>query len=79
MLPEGAGEGISAQVTAAHRGRYDIVSDRGADPARIKGSKYYNRDEVFPTTGDFVMLDWQESGSPTKQTGFGRPAQPNLA
>lgn len=62
MLPEGEESGIPARVTAAHRGRYDIVCEQGAGPAHLKGSEYYNRGEVFPTTGDFVMLDWQEGG-----------------
>lgn len=61
-LPEGAGEGIPARITAAHRTRFDIICDRGAGSARLKGSEYYNREEAFPTTGDFVLVDWQECG-----------------
>lgn len=54
--------GIPARITASYRDRYEIVSDMGKGSAHLKGSEYYNKDEVFPTTGDFVMIDWQESG-----------------
>ncbi len=61
LFPDNYGRGIPARITASYRDRYDIICEYGAGPARLKGSEYYNKDEVFPTTGDFVMIDWQEN------------------
>lgn len=60
-LPDGA-SGIPARVTAAHRERYEIVCERGVGFARLKAAEYYGGTEKFPTTGDFVTVDWQEGG-----------------
>lgn len=61
MAEEGM-PGIPARVTAAHRGRYEVVCDLGEGYAKLKSSVYHNGEELFPTTGDFVMIDWQQSG-----------------
>lgn len=53
---------LPARVTAVHRGRYDIVCNAGTGPARLKSGAYYADDALYPTTGDFVLLDWQDQG-----------------
>jgi len=62
MMPEGAG-GIPARITAVHKERYGIVCEYGQTYARLKTSVYYGEgNESFPTTGDFVMINYNESG-----------------
>ncbi|HEX3017272.1 MAG TPA: ribosome small subunit-dependent GTPase A [Caproicibacter sp.] len=61
MLPESA-DGIPGRVTATYRDLYEVVCDNGCGIARLKTGKYYAGKEIFPTTGDFVLLDWQDSG-----------------
>lgn len=53
---------LTARITATFRDRYDIVCERGEGSARLKKSEYYSGSEAFPTTGDFVMAEWQENG-----------------
>lgn len=52
--------GIPARVTAVHRDSFAIVCDQGSGLAQVKRGEYYKGSEDFPTTGDFVLLDWQE-------------------
>ncbi len=60
---ENGAQGIPARITATHRDRYEIVCSRGAGSARLKIGTFYDKAEAeIPTTGDFVMLDWNESG-----------------
>lgn len=55
--------GIPARITAVHKERYDAVCEFGEIHARLKAGVYYNDcREEFPTTGDFVMLEYNESG-----------------
>ncbi len=54
--------GIPARVTAVHKERYEIVCEHGMTHARLKSKEYYNGNEVFPTTGDFVMIDYVPNG-----------------
>ena len=62
MLPEGAA-GIPARVTAVHRERYALVCEHGEVFGRLKSSEYYDRSgESFPTTGDFVLIDYNAAG-----------------
>ncbi len=52
-----------ARVIAVHKDRFDIVSNYGISSARIKRGKFYdNPDSIYPTTGDFVLIEWNESG-----------------
>ena len=54
---------IPARVTAVHKERYELVCERGECAAVLKSSVYFNGgDQPFPTTGDFVLLDWNDSG-----------------
>ncbi len=54
--------GIPARVTAVHKERYEIVCEYGMSHARLKTKEYYGGTEVFPTTGDFVMINYIENG-----------------
>ena len=54
--------GIPARITAQHKARYEIVCDRGITHARLKASEYYAGRNLFPTTGDFVMVNYVENG-----------------
>jgi len=56
-------EGKNARITATHRDRYEIVSERGTGFARIKTSEYYDKtDSEIPTTGDYVEIDYNPIG-----------------
>lgn len=54
--------GIPARVTAVHKERYEIVCQYGITHARLKTKEYYREDEVFPTVGDFVMIQYVPNG-----------------
>ena len=54
---------IPARIVATHRDRYEIVSDKGNGFAKIKRGCYYdNPNSIYPTTGDFVLIEWNETG-----------------
>ena len=55
-------EGIPARITAQHKERYEIVCEHGISHARLKTKEYYAGTEMFPTTGDFVMINYIENG-----------------
>ncbi|MDR2558748.1 MAG: GTPase RsgA [Oscillospiraceae bacterium] len=58
FLPEDA-TGIPARVTAVHRGRYELICGHGHVSGKLKSSVYFNQSgEEYPTTGDFVMIDY---------------------
>ena len=61
MIPPNAA-GTPARITASHRGRFAFVCDAGSGFAHLKSSEYRSGDETYPTTGDFVLIDWQEDG-----------------
>ncbi len=54
--------GIPARVTAVHKERYEIVCEHGLTHARLKTKEYYVDTQDFPTTGDFVMINYIENG-----------------
>ena len=54
--------GIPARITAQHKERYEIVSQHGTGWARLKTKEYYAGTELFPTVGDYVMVDYIENG-----------------
>lgn len=54
--------GVPARVTAVHKGRFCVVSDYGEGYAQLKGKEYYYSDAVFPTVGDFVLIDFNSDG-----------------
>ena len=54
---------IVARIIATHKGRYEIVCDKGPGYAQIKRGVYYdNPNSIYPTTGDFVLIEWNTSG-----------------
>lgn len=62
ILPENV-EGIPARITAVHRERYEFICEYGQSYGKLKASIYYNEQhESFPTTGDFVLIQYNESG-----------------
>ena len=54
--------GIPARVTAVHKERYEIVCEHGITHARLKTKEYYVNTQDFPTTGDFVMINYIDNG-----------------
>lgn len=59
---EAPNKGTPARVTAVHRDLFELVCDNGAGLARLKTGEYYSGEENWPTTGDFVLIDWIENG-----------------
>lgn len=54
---------IPARVTAVHKERYALVCDRGECYGRLKSAVYFNGGtQEFPTTGDFVLIQFNELG-----------------
>ncbi len=51
--------GIPARISAVHRNRFEIICEFGTGFAKLKTSQYLIGKEIIPTTGDFVLLDWQ--------------------
>ena len=58
----GRQEGTIARITSVHRDRYGIAGDFGEGHARLKAGEYYAGEEIFPTAGDFVRIDYIENG-----------------
>lgn len=54
--------GIPARITAHHKERYEIVCQEGVTHARLKTKEYYVNQQDFPTTGDYVMINYIENG-----------------
>ena len=54
--------GIPARVTAVHKERYEIVCGHGMTHARLKTKEYFVDTRDFPTTGDFVMINYVPNG-----------------
>lgn len=61
MMPENA-QGIPARITAVHRERYALVCEYGETYGRLKPTEYYDGFEEFPTTGDFVLINFNPNG-----------------
>lgn len=53
---------MPARIIAVHKERFEAVCDKGFCHAVLKSSEYYNGEELFPTVGDFVLLDYNDSG-----------------
>jgi ribosome biogenesis GTPase len=52
--------GIPARITAVHRKLFECITEKGECKAHLKTSEFRDAEESIPTTGDFVLLDWQE-------------------
>lgn len=62
-MPQGEAAGIPARVTAVHKERYELVCEYGPVFGRLKTGVYYaDGGESFPTTGDFVLISFNQSG-----------------
>lgn len=59
---QGDAMGVPARITAVYRSHYKCVCDHGIGLARLKAGAYRAGMEETPTTGDFVLLDWQANG-----------------
>ena len=54
---------IPARVTTVHKERYAFVCEHGECFGRLKSSNYFGGgSEEFPTTGDFVLVNYNFSG-----------------
>jgi len=63
LAARGTSGEIPARVTAVHKERYELVCDLGDCFGRLKSSVYYNGGgQPFPTTGDFVLIQYNENG-----------------
>ena len=52
-----------ARIIATHKDRYEIVCNNGQGFAKIKRGCYYdNPNSIYPTTGDFVIIEWNSIG-----------------
>lgn len=52
-----------ARIIATHKDRYEIACNNGHGFAKIKRGCYYdNPNSIYPTTGDFVLIEWNEYG-----------------
>ncbi|MBN2878732.1 MAG: ribosome small subunit-dependent GTPase A [Clostridia bacterium] len=53
---------IPARITAVFQGMYEIATDYGISKAKLKGNYILNNpsEEMIPTVGDFVLVDYQE-------------------
>lgn len=59
----GLADEIPARITAVHKERYALVCDRGEGYGRLKSAVYFNDGaEPFPTTGDFVLIQYNDLG-----------------
>ena len=58
----GEASGTIARVTAVHKDRYEIVCDYGQTHARLKTREYFVDSQDFPTTGDFVKINYIHNG-----------------
>lgn len=54
---------IPARIVTTYRNRYEIVCDKGNGFAKLKKGSYYdNPNAIYPTTGDFVLIYWNDNG-----------------
>ena len=55
---------ILARVTAVHKERYEVVSEKGSGFAVLKRGAYQGKDaaEEYPAVGDYVALRYEDTG-----------------
>ena len=62
-MDRGEDQRIPARVTACHKERYELACERGAAFGRLKAGVYHaGSPEHYPTTGDFVLIEYNDSG-----------------
>ena len=73
-----------ARIIATHKDRYEIVCNNGQGFAKIKRGCYYdNPNSIYPTTGDFVIIEWNSTGDSMicetlkRESSFSRTASSN--
>lgn len=55
--------GMPARIITTYRDRYEIICDKGVAFARLKKKSYYdNPNSIYPTIGDFCLVEWNETG-----------------
>ncbi len=54
--------GIPARITACHKNKFEFICDNGEGLAHLKTSEYFMGNEIYPTTGDFVLIDYRTDG-----------------
>lgn len=54
--------GIPARITACHKNKFEFICDNGEGLAHLKTSEYFAGDKIYPTTGDFVLIDYRTDG-----------------
>lgn len=54
--------GLPARITACHKNKFEFVCNDGEGLAHLKTSEYFVGGEIYPTTGDFVLIDYQTDG-----------------
>lgn len=55
--------GIPARIVAVHKERYALICEQGETYGRLKSSAYYADTSLnFPTTGDFVLINYNPDG-----------------
>ncbi len=60
--PEKSGDLIPVRITACRKNKFEFVSEMGEGLARLKTREYFIDEEIYPTTGDFVMLQFRTDG-----------------
>ncbi len=60
-----AGDYLLGRIVAVHRELYKVICNSGERDAVLKASIYHHGEagEIFPTVGDFVLIDYNVSGS----------------
>lgn len=54
--------GTVSRITVARGDKFEFVCQQGEGLAHLKKSEYYLNKQDYPTTGDFVILDYKENG-----------------
>lgn len=55
-------EFIPARITACHKNKFEFACNYGKGLAHLKTSKYSSGEELYPVTGDFVLIDYRTDG-----------------
>lgn len=61
LLPKSSSD-IPARITSVHKERFGLICEYGEIYGRLKTKEYYGGYELFPTVGDFVMIDYIDNG-----------------
>lgn len=55
-------EQLPARIMAVHKDRYELISSYGKGFGQLKNGIYRTGTEPFPTTGDFVLIQYNPNG-----------------